>query len=769
MKYFLLILLFVLSMQAEELKKVSVQFQWKHQFEYAGFYAAIEQGYYRDLGLEVELKEIGPQTDLIKDVLEQKSDFAISYSSVVAEYYKGKPIVMLANIFKHSALVLISQKEIFTPSDLRGKKVMGSSVELSNTGIAMMLNNFDLGVNDFNTIKQTHSIEPFINRDVDAMTAFITNQPYQLNQKHIHYNILSPSNYGSQFYDVNLFTSKKFFEDDPETVRAFTEATIKGWAYALKHTDKIIQLILEQYNTQNKSYEALKYEAEVTCSLILPDIYPLGSIDCNVIQNMKKNFIEMNMIDKNTTMKEADFLLEHTCVTKLNSEFTSQEKSYLLSKSEITVCVDPDWMPLEMIKNGEIVGMSAEYLKLISSKTGVKFTLVPTTTWSESVIFAKERKCDVFSLAMSTPKRKKYMNFTTPHLSIPLVIATTTDKLFITDFEDRVDETFGVVEGYAFTELLKIKYPELKIRTFKNIEEGLKAVNRGEIYGFIDNLTTLSYQIQKGYIGALKITGQIDDKWELGIGVRNDDLMLLNVLDKAILSIDEKEKQRILNAWMSVTYEKGVDYALIWKILLIAFLFFLLGFYRYRVMHGYNKELKLLNKKLELLSTTDALTDIFNRRFLDHSLHDEYTRAQRYKGDFALILIDVDDFKAVNDTYGHDKGDEVLKKVAKTLLECSRKSDIVGRWGGEEFMIICPSTNSEGALNVANKMREEIQNLKYDFDDRITASFGVLLYNNSQSYHWHITSVDQALYEAKYQGKNQVQMFEQSAKKESKV
>ena len=238
--------LFPLLLQAGQLQTVSLQLQWKHQFEYAGFYAAIEKGFYRDEGLQVELREIRANNDPVADVLQGRADFGITYSSLITDYLAGKPVVMLANIFKNSALVIIAQKEFYLPSDLKGKRIMGSEVELRNSGLTMMFNRFDLVADDFAMITPEHSIDAFAEKRIDAMTAFITNQPYLLNLKNIKYTIQNPTSYGSQFYDVNLFTSLDEANKHPKRVAAFRRASIKGWKYALTHSDEIIELVWEK-------------------------------------------------------------------------------------------------------------------------------------------------------------------------------------------------------------------------------------------------------------------------------------------------------------------------------------------------------------------------------------------------------------------------------------------------------------------------------------------------------------------------------------------
>ena len=174
---------------------------------------------------------------------------------------------------------------------------------------------------------------------------------------------------------------------------------------------------------------------------------------------------------------------------------TNEEREYLARKNSIKVCVDPDWMPFEAISNGKHIGMSADYLNLISQALGMEFQLVPTQSWLETLEKGKARECDIFSLAMETPERKAYMDFTKPYIVIPLVIATTKDKPFIADLPDVIHYRIGLVKGYAFTEFLRTEYPQMEIAEFDTVYDGLSALEKDEIYGFIDNLTTISYEI----------------------------------------------------------------------------------------------------------------------------------------------------------------------------------------------------------------------------------------------------------------------------------
>jgi len=162
-------------------------------------------------------------------------------------------------------------------------------------------------------------------------------------------------------------------------------------------------------------------------------------------------------------------------------------------------------------------------------------------------------------------------------------------------------------------------------------------------------------------------------------------------------------------------------------------------------------------KFFEDLSLVDELTNVANRRRINELLDIEFKRAQRYQTPFALVLFDVDHFKTINDNYGHLVGDEVLKALAKLSTESTRDTETIGRWGGEEFVIILAQLNSEQARLVAEKLRTIIAETVFKgIDKSLTCSFGVAEYKQGESIEAMIECADSALYEAKESGRNQV-------------
>lgn len=196
-----------------------------------------------------------------------------------------------------------------------------------------------------------------------------------------------------------------------------------------------------------------------------------------------------------------------------------------------------------------------------------------------------------------------------------------------------------------------------------------------------------------------------------------------------------------------------------YSLLTIIFLFItssLFGLYIVNVLQSYNKKLVHMTKELDHLARTDALTGLFNRRYCDEYLDERIKISQRFHKSFSVILLDVDYFKAINDSFGHEKGDHILSEVAKVLNASLRDVDKIFRWGGEEFVIILPYTELESSLQLAEKIRQKVERHNFQIDKPVTASFGVVHYTHGLSAKEIMACADDALYKAKSNGRNQV-------------
>ncbi len=173
-----------------------------------------------------------------------------------------------------------------------------------------------------------------------------------------------------------------------------------------------------------------------------------------------------------------------------------------------------------------------------------------------------------------------------------------------------------------------------------------------------------------------------------------------------------------------------------------------------RHVDGLLEEVAQLNE----LSLTDALTGVPNRRSFQDRLRDEFRRAQRYDDPLALVLLDLDHFKIINDTFGHPEGDVVLREVAGRLKHCTRETDFIARYGGEEFALLLPKTQLGGALTVAERVRSDLAALQLQPQRQVTASLGISIFPNEAitTADALVRTADDALYEAKRAGRNKV-------------
>ena len=622
-------LLLILStiIHANELQKVSLQLHWKHQFEFAGLYAAKEQGYYKDEGLDVEIREVEPGKNSIKEVVDSRANYGITYSSLVGKYVEGEPVVMLANIFKHSALVLIAQENLHNISSLIGKRVMADKTSLMSSGINSMLSKFNISLEDIELVEPTYSLDDFIEKKVDVTTAYITNEPYHLNKKNIDYTIFNPANYGSGFYDGNLFTSLDEVKRFPKRTEAFTRASIKGWEYALTHSDEMIELILKKYNTQNKTKEALEYEATITKSLVLPYVYELGSIDRNIIDKIAKQFASQN----NIAYEKIDFT------------------NFYIDKEIINVDESKKYF----------------YLKLFA----VLFIIF---------LFVIYRYNKV---RISSSKMKKNIKIIDDNVLISY-----------SDIDGKitgVSEALCRMTGYTKDELIGknhriFRHPDSSMELFEQLWSTLL---KGET--FRGEIKNLSKDGTAHWIDAI-ITPLFDNRGN----IEGFSAIRRNITD-------EKHAQQ--------------------------------------------------------LAITDQLTQTYNRLHLENIFKSEIKRSERYNGTYSVLLMDVDNFKSINDNFGHDIGDIVLVEIVKLLKKNIRDVDILGRWGGEEFLIISTQTTIDEAEVIGEKLRAIIEYYSFDTIGNITCSFGISEYKDTdKSSKDVIKRADDALYGSKNNGRNRV-------------
>jgi diguanylate cyclase (GGDEF)-like protein/PAS domain S-box-containing protein len=253
-------------------------------------------------------------------------------------------------------------------------------------------------------------------------------------------------------------------------------------------------------------------------------------------------------------------------------ELSDTERQWLQAHPSIRLAVDIDWAPFEYV-DGEsnYVGMAAEYINLVGQKLGIRFDVEKEKPWSEVVDAVKNRELDMFSCVVATAQRREYADFTQPYLSFPMVIVTSDQVAYVNGIRDLKNETVAVVRGYATQDLLEKNHPNLDLYLADNVADALEKVSHGKVYAYIGNIATVSDVIRREGLTNIKISGETPYSYELSMAVRNDWPEFTPILQKALDSITEQERDQIYRNWIKLRYEHGVDYDLLWKVLAAVF------------------------------------------------------------------------------------------------------------------------------------------------------------------------------------------------------
>ncbi|MBT6613089.1 MAG: ABC transporter substrate-binding protein [Deltaproteobacteria bacterium] len=262
---FLIFLLTICTANADNSNDspVILQLSWFHQFEFAGYYAALEKGYYQKEGIKnVIINPGGPALDEAQLVAAGQAQYGVLSSELLVKWINGLPIIVLAVIMQHSkrALIVRSDSPILAPSDLIGRTIMLNLNEHEEF-LAMFIREGVVPKKITIIHKDKTASSKLIDDTIVAMNGSIGNQPYSLKMKGVSTRNILPINYGIDFYGDSLFTSESEMKENPERVAGFRRATVRGWEYAMKHPEEIINLILEKYN-KKKTSDQLRFEAE---------------------------------------------------------------------------------------------------------------------------------------------------------------------------------------------------------------------------------------------------------------------------------------------------------------------------------------------------------------------------------------------------------------------------------------------------------------------------------------------------------------------------
>ena len=284
---------------AADLEPVTLQLKWKHQFQFAGYYAAIERGYYKDAGFEVRVAEFNGE-DTIAAVLRGAADFGIANSEVALRRALGEPVVAVATILQHSALALaVRGGADLSVHDLAGKTIM---VTPHDVELFAYLRREGLPPERVARVPQSFDLEDLISGKVDGFSIYTTDQVDALRSRGFLHTVLSPRAAGIDFYGDTLFTTQQRAQNAPQRVAAFRSASLRGWQYAVEHPEEIADLIIERYSKLN-SRQHLLFEAAEMRRLMQPELVEIGHMNPGRWRHIADVYADLGMLPRDYSLE----------------------------------------------------------------------------------------------------------------------------------------------------------------------------------------------------------------------------------------------------------------------------------------------------------------------------------------------------------------------------------------------------------------------------------------------------------------------------------
>jgi len=548
LKYLIITIIFITNCTAKN-QDVTLQLQWKHQFQFAGYYMAKEKGFYKDVNLNVNLLEHKINTNSLEQILSQKVNYAIGRTSLINNRSHGQKVVLLASILQSSPLALVTKKSsgIQTISDFKNKRLSITNTE-AETSVFPLLLSHNISKNDIKINHSFDKVNDFINNKTDIITLYTSNQEYLLKKQGIKYNIFHPKDYDFNFYDDILYTSEKEIIQHKQRTLDFKKASLKGWNYAFNNIDETIDLILKKYNTQNKSRDELFYEANILKNLAYSQgITKLGNIEKTKIQRIYDIYHIMGLTGEKIDLDK--FILKNNTHTiKLTKEETTflRERNYTISAQN-----EGNWPPYNFSSNDTPKGYSIDFFNLIASKLNIKINYIAGDNWSSLLEKFKHNEIDVMLNTVKNKPRLKQMDFTTPYITSTKAILTNNNTIYT--LKDLNNKTVSVIKDSYIHNYLKENYPLIHLNLTNSVYDSLISVINSKVDATISNFAVANHLLQANALSIqyIRITTDIALRSSMHLATMKNNQLLNSILQKSINTVTEEEYNKLKYKWFN--------------------------------------------------------------------------------------------------------------------------------------------------------------------------------------------------------------------------
>jgi diguanylate cyclase (GGDEF)-like protein len=571
---------------------------------------------------------------------------------------------------------------------------------------------------------------------------------------------------------VGLFRNATYFDElqrrypDTEFVRysALSEmvaAVQSGELAGFYGASAIIDLRLQQLNLRD-------YFSSLADSRVKAPLYSIIKADRPQLkEQIRQGFNLLSLTELEQV--EAHWLMnpdQHYFSLFRNSvPLTDDEQGWLAKHNPIRVGMLDNWAPMEFVdKEGNFAGVTVDILQLLGQRTGISFDIKRYSRFEQMLVDLQQRHIDMVANVSDVAERREYASFTDEFWSVQWAVISQQNDSDISSAAGLAGKRIAMMKDYQLAQHSAEALPQSSVVLVENVRRGLTLLQQGKVDYLLDSVETASQLLrQTGYIN-LRIQ-LIDDLpvYPSLIAVRNDYQPLVTILNKGLRSIGQTERNQLYQRWFDFQITQGINneqfVRMLWQIggavlaLLSFFVIWNLSLRREVTLR------RQAEQKMRFMATHDDLTKLPNRGLIKERIEQALLQHARHNEIMALLFIDLDGFKEVNDAHGHDAGDELLLKLAQQLSATVRKSDTVARFGGDEFVILLTGLLSrEDAAIVAGKILHQLaQPVSLSVGEvQVGASIGIAIYPDDGTDSAKLLKVaDSLMYRIKQQGKNQ--------------
>lgn len=549
MRLFVFLLFMTMSLLANE--KVVLQLKWFHQFQFAGYYAAKEKGFFDEVGLDVEIKERDLKFNNVQEVIDGKAQYGIADSVLMLYKAKQEPVVLLSPIFQHSPSILLVLKDekketiydlnikdvLFYPNDTDGFTLLALFKQLNITP---------------NLIRQREKgdYQKLIDRRVDAMPAYLSNEPFYLKEQGVEFNIINPAHYGFDLYGDMLFTNFDEAINHPKRVENFKNAVLKGWAYALDHQEEMVQLIHTKYNN-SKSIEHLRFEAKVIAQMVSKESVPIGTLDRGRIEYILGLYKKYDILQQDTDT--SNFIFEDFQTGFSNLQLTVKEKNYIIEHPVLRVQNIPNFPPYNYLENGIPKGYIIEILQLMAEELGVKLEFVPMKSWAQSLEELSRGEIDIIPQIIQNSEREVFLDFTEFSQTKYIPAIAVKSGSTVRTLDDLDGKTLAVINKSFLQTVLQEKYPNIKLHLTNNFKENFELLNTGKVDASIDEFSLMHFFINEDWLTNIEVYKLSElQPSSLKMAVKEGNTLLKSILEKVNAKLPYETISQLRTKWMNM-------------------------------------------------------------------------------------------------------------------------------------------------------------------------------------------------------------------------